>query len=299
MKNFLQSLFILLFVANFAMAQDRTITGTVTGKEDGLPLPGVTVIVKGTKNGTQTGSDGKYALSVPAGTSELGFSYLGYVTQTLPESTSTVINASLESDSQTLGEVVVTAMGIKRESKSLGYVVTKLSGEEITKARETNVVNSLTGKVAGVRINSQSGTLGGSSKIVIRGGSSFNDSGQPLFVVDGLPVNNGSPMISTSAGAVPQGSAGTDFGNRAADINSDDVESMVVLKGAAATALYGARAKNGAIVITTKRGAKGEGNISFNSSTRFDNILKLPDMQNEYAQGTQGLFDIVNQSKGV
>ncbi|NRF38518.1 SusC/RagA family TonB-linked outer membrane protein [Pedobacter foliorum] len=290
MKKLLQSLFILLFVAGAAMAQDRTITGTVTDKEDGKPLPGVTVLVKGSKNGTQTGGDGKYALSVPSGSTELIFSYLGYTSQTVTISGST-INAVLESDSKSLTEVVVTAMGIKREAKSLGYSVTKVSGEEITKARETNIVNSLTGKVAGVRINAQSGTLGGSAKIIIRGSSSFNDAGQPLFVVDGLPINNGAPQISTSAGAVPQGSAGTDFGNRASDINSDDVESMVVLKGAAATALYGARAKNGAIVITTKRGSKGQSNISFNSSTRFDNILKLPDLQDEYAQGTQGLYN--------
>ena len=273
------------------MAQDRTITGTVTGKDDGQPIPGVSVKIVGTSTGTSTDASGKYALTVSSPSASIQFTSIGYTQLTIPVGTSNVVNAALVTDAQQLGEVVVTAMGIRREAKSLGYTVTKVSGEEITKARETNIVNSLTGKVAGVRVNSQSGTLGGSAKIVIRGGSSFNDSGQPLFVVDGLPINNGAPMISTTAGAVPQGSAGADFGNRASDINADDVESMVVLKGAAATALYGARAKNGAIVITTKRGAKGQSSISFNSTTRFDNLLKLPELQNEYAQGTKDLFD--------
>ncbi|WP_316834144.1 SusC/RagA family TonB-linked outer membrane protein [Pedobacter nutrimenti] len=291
MKKLILSLFMVFAVAVAAIAQDRTITGTVTGKDDGLPVPGVSVKLRGTATGTATGSDGKYAIKVPSGNAILDFSSIGYTSQTVTVGTGNVVNVSLTADAKTLGEVVVTAMGIKRETKSLGYAVTKVSGDELTKARETNIVNSLAGKVAGVRISSQSGTLGGSSKIVIRGGSSFNDASQPLFVVDGLPVDNGAPMVSTSAGAVPQGSAGTDFGNRASDINSDDVESMVVLKGAAATALYGARAKNGAIVITTKRGAKGQSTISFNSTTRFDNILVLPKIQNEYAQGTQGVYD--------
>ncbi|MCD0487392.1 SusC/RagA family TonB-linked outer membrane protein [Pedobacter sp. MC2016-14] len=291
MKKLILSLFVFLCFAGAALAQERTVTGTVTDTDGGLPLPGVSVRVIGAQGGTITSVDGRYSIKVPSGGTGLQFSFIGYVSQTLTLGTSSVVNVVLATDSKSLGEVVVTAMGIRREAKSLGYTVTKVSGEEITKARETNVVNALTGKVAGVRVSAQSGTLGGSSKIVIRGGSSFNDSGQPLFVVDGLPVNNGSPQISTTSGAVPQGSAGADFGNRAADINSDDIESMVVLKGAAATALYGARAKNGAIVITTKRGAKGQSSISFNSSARFDNILKLPDLQNEYAQGTQGLYN--------
>jgi len=293
MKKLLQSLFILLFVATSAMAQDRTITGTVTDKEDGKPLPGVTVLVKGSKVGTQTGGDGKYALSVPSGSTELTFSYLGYTVQTLAISGNT-LNAVLETDSKALTEVVVTAVGIARQAKSLGYAVTTLKGDELTKARESNVVNSLAGKVSGVRVTSQSGTVGGSSKIIIRGASSFNSgstSNQPIFVIDGLPVDNSSQQLNTiSTSSVPQGSAGSDYGNRAGDLNSDDIESMTVLKGAAATALYGARAKNGAIVITTKKGKKGQTTITVNSSTRFDNVLKLPDFQNEYAQGNQGVY---------
>jgi TonB-linked SusC/RagA family outer membrane protein len=291
MKKLLQSLFILLFVAGSAMAQDRTVTGTVTGKDDGQPLPGVTVVVKGTRNGTQTGANGKYVLSVQSGSTQLEFSYLGYLTQTATIS-SNVLDVSLEMDSRVLSEVVVTAMGISREAKSLGYAVTTLKGDELNKARETNVINALAGKVAGVRITSQSGTVGGSAKIVIRGTSSFNSgSSQPIFVIDGLPIDNSAQQVNTiTTSSVPQGSAGSDYGNRAGDLNSEDIETLTVLKGAAATALYGARAKNGAIVITTKKGKKGQASVSVNSSTRFDNVLKLPEFQNEYAQGNQGVY---------
>jgi TonB-dependent SusC/RagA subfamily outer membrane receptor len=171
--------------------------------------------------------------------------------------------------------------------RSLGYTTTVIKGDELTKARESNVVNSLAGKVSGVRITSQSGTPGGSSKIIIRGQSSFSDAsgGQPIFVIDGLPVDNQAQQLASAPSAVPQGTAGVDFGNRAGDINPDDIESINVLKGAAATALYGARAKNGAVIITTKRGRKGTSVVRFNSSVRFDNALRLPEYQNEYAQG--------------
>nr|WP_121269927.1 SusC/RagA family TonB-linked outer membrane protein [Pedobacter schmidteae] len=298
MKKLLQSLFILVFIAGAAMAQDRTITGTVTAKEDGLPLPGVSVKIVGTQNGTSTDANGKYALKVASGQNSIEFSSIGYLQQVITIGSSNVINASMIADAKQLGEVVVTAMGITRTAKSLGYAVTTIKGDEITKARETNVINALAGKAAGVRVTSQSGTVGGSSKIIIRGNSSFNSNGtsnQPIFVIDGLPVDNSSQQINTiTTSSVPQGSAGSDYGNRAGDLNSDDIETLTVLKGAAATALYGARAKNGAIVITTKKGKKGQSSVSFNSSTRFDNVLKLPKFQNEYAQGVQGAYNSAN-----
>jgi TonB-linked SusC/RagA family outer membrane protein len=294
MKKLLQSLFILMFVAGAAMAQDRTITGTVTGKDDGLPIPGVSVKIVGTTTGTSTDANGKYAIKIASGSVSLEFSSIGYIRQEVAVGSSNVVNALMPTDSRQLGEVVVTAMGITRTAKSLGYSVTTIKGDELTKARETNVINSLAGKVAGVRVTSQSGTVGGSAKIIIRGASSFNSTGtsnQPIFVIDGLPVDNSSQQINTiTTSSVPQGSAGSDYGNRAGDINSDDIETITVLKGAAATALYGARAKNGAIVITTKKGKKGQASVSFNSSTRFDNVLKLPNFQNEYAQGVQGVY---------
>ncbi|MDR6786075.1 TonB-linked SusC/RagA family outer membrane protein [Pedobacter africanus] len=294
MKKLLQSLFILVFLAGAAMAQDRTVTGTITGKDDGLPLPGVSVKVVGTQNGTSTDGAGKFAIRVGAGAVSLEISSIGYQTQIVSVGSSNVVNVALSTDAKQLGEVVVTAMGITRQAKSLGYSVTTIKGDDLTKARETNVINSLAGKAAGVRITSQSGTVGGSSKIIIRGASSFNSTGtsnQPIFVIDGLPVDNSSQQINTiTTSSVPQGSAGSDYGNRAGDLNSDDIETITVLKGAAATALYGARAKNGAIVITTKKGKKGQASVSFNSSTRVDNVLKLPSFQNEYAQGVQGVY---------
>ncbi|MEI9910574.1 MAG: TonB-dependent receptor plug domain-containing protein [Bacteroidota bacterium] len=155
----------------------------------------------------------------------------------------------------------------------------------------------MAGKAAGVRITSQSGTVGGSSKIIIRGVNSVNNTtvngnGQPIFVIDGLPIDNSAQQINTVNSAVNQGTSGADFGNRAGDINPDDVESITVLKGASATALYGARAKDGAIIITTKKGKKGQTSVTFNVSARFDNALRLPSFQNEYAQGNQGTYNI-------
>jgi TonB-linked SusC/RagA family outer membrane protein len=294
MKKLVQSLFILLFIAVNAIAQERTVTGTVTSAEDGLPLPGVSVRVKGGSAATQTNADGKYTISVPSSNSVLVFTFIGTETKEVSVGGKGIINTDLATDNKQLSEVVVTAMGINRNAKSLGYAVSQISGEEITKAREANVVNSLAGKVAGVRITSQSGTIGGSAKINIRGVSSLNSAGQPIFVIDGLPIDNGAPQVSTVSSGVPQGSAGADFGNRASDISPDDIESISVLKGAAATALYGSRAKDGAIIITTKKGKLGKASITFNSSLRSDNVLVLPDLQNEYAQGVQGIYNIAS-----
>lgn len=283
MKKLLQSLFILVFLAGSAMAQDRTITGTVTGKDDGLPIPGVSVKVAGTQNGTSTDANGNYALKITSAQASIQFASIGYVAQTLIVGTSNVVNAVLVTDAQQLGEVVVTALGISRDKKSLGYSTTTLNSEELTKARETNVLNSLAGKAAGVRVNSQSGTVGGSSKIVIRGVNSLG-SNEPLFVIDGMTVGDATSPGGTTAKNV-------DFGNRMGDLSSDDIESMTILKGAAATALYGARAKDGAVIITTKRGKKGSSSsVTVNSSVRIDNPLVLPKFQNEYAQGNQGVY---------
>jgi TonB-linked SusC/RagA family outer membrane protein len=283
MKKLLQSLFVFMLFAVSAFAQQRTITGTVTGKDDGLPLPGVSVKVKGTTIGTVTGSDGKFSINISGNGAVIEFSTVGYIAQSRPVGTTNVLNMALETDSKTLGEVVVTAMGITREARSLGYSSATLKTDDLTKARETNVLNSLAGKAAGVRVNSQSGTIGGSTKVVIRGVNSLGG-GYPLYVIDGLTVTE-----STSSGGTVANNV--DFGNRMGDISADDIESLTVLKGAAATALYGSRAKDGAIIITTKRGKKGTASaIDVNSSVRFDNPLLLPKYQNEYAQGNQGVY---------
>jgi len=275
--------------AFIAIAQNRTISGKVTDP-DGKPLSFATVTVKGSSTAVAADVNGNFTIQAPPNAT-LIFSAAGFETIETNIGAQTSINTSLPVQNL-LGEVVVTALGISKAQKSLGYSTTTLKSDELTKARESNVVNSLAGKVAGVRITSQSGTPGGSSKIIIRGQSSFSDAsgGQPIFVIDGLPVDNGSQQLATAPSAVPQGTAGVDFGNRAGDINSDDIESINVLKGAAATALYGARAKNGAIIITTKRGKKGASTVRFNSSVRLDNALRLPDYQNEYAQGNYGVY---------
>lgn len=286
---FLLTMALLLTVA--AWSQNLTITGQVRNPTN-EPVPFATVTVKGTSTSVSADQNGNFSISAPLNStlvvSGAGFeSYETVVTSTAP------IVAVLAS-SNPLTEVVVTALGITKEARSLGYSTQKVTGAELTKARETNIVNSLAGKVAGVRVTSQSGTLGGSSKIIIRGVSSFSSSSQPIFVVDGLPIDNSNQSITTQAGAAPSGSASVDFGNRAGDVNPDDVESINVLKGAAATALYGARAKNGAIIITTKRGKRGQTNVTVNSSTRFDKPLKLPEFQNEYAQGLYGVYNVAS-----
>ncbi len=280
-----------------AFAQTRQVRGVVTDSV-GNPLPNVSVQVQNTNVGTRTNETGAFSLNVPAGNNTLLVSSVGYETQRVSVGDRDNVSVSMLTARQTaMQEVVVTAMGITRTQKSLGYSTTKVSGEELTKARETNVVNALAGKVAGVRVSSQSGTPGGSSKIVLRGQSSFGgdaSGGQPIFVIDGLPIDNQSQQLATAPSAVPQGTAGVDFGNRAGDINPDDIESINVLKGAAATALYGARAKNGAIIITTKRGRRGASVVRFNSSMRFDRVLRLPEYQNEYAQGQYGVYNVTN-----
>ncbi len=282
MKHKLLSFFVgSMILTSVAFAQEKKVSGRVTSA-DGKPLVGVTIAVQGSNVATQTDTNGNYSLSVPTG-KMIVFRSVGYADKTLiVKEAQSAFNVTLDNMDNALEEVVVTAMGIKREQRSLGYAASTIKSEELTKARSSNVLNSLAGKAAGVRVNAQSGTIGGSTKVVIRGVNSL-DGGFPLYVIDGLTVSD-----ATSAGGTT--ASNVDFGNRMGDLSPDDIESMTVLKGAAATALYGARAKDGAIIITTKRGAKGSSSISVNSSLRFDNPLVLPKFQNEYAQGNQGVY---------
>ncbi|MEN0004554.1 MAG: SusC/RagA family TonB-linked outer membrane protein [Bacteroidota bacterium] len=286
------SLVLLLVFAGMAtlMAQ-RTLTGTVVD-DIGEPLIGASVLVKGTSTGTVTEVDGTYSLQVPEDAKVLTFSYTGYTTQEVEIGTTNVIDMTLTFDVLNIDEVVVTAIGIERNKKDIGYAITTVGGDELTVARETNIVNSLQGKTSGVQITSQSGNLGGSSKILIRGVNSLSGGNNPLWVVDGVPVFDSN--ITTG----DQITGGFDTGNRAQDINPDDVESISILKGAAAAALYGSRAANGAIIVTTKRGKKGSrANITLNSTVRFDSPLRLPTFQNEWAPGNDGKYDL-EQSAG-
>jgi TonB-linked SusC/RagA family outer membrane protein len=294
MRKFFSLLFFIFFAAASASAQTRPITGKVVD-ETGLPVSGASIVIKGTTTGTSADATGNFTINAKT-RDVLVISATNYGALEVAVTEAANYNVTLTTRAALIDAVVVTALGITRTERSLGYTTTVVKGDELTKARESNVVNSLAGKVSGVRVTSQSGTPGGSSKILIRGQSSFSDAsgGQPIFVIDGLPVDNQSQQLSTAPSAVPQGTAGVDFGNRAGDINPDDIESINVLKGAAATALYGARAKNGAIIITTKRGKKGASVVRFNSSLRFDNALRLPDYQNEYAQGTFGVYSVNN-----
>ncbi len=281
-------------------AQDRTIRGTVTSSEDNSTLPGVSVRTDGdTPKGTVTDMEGKFELKVGPEDEVLVFSFIGFNKRRVKLGEQTMLDVKLDPSSTELDEVVVTANAIQREKKELGYAVTTVSGDETTKARDANVLNTMAGKVAGLRVTSQSGSLGGGSKVIIRGATSLSGNNQPLFVVDGNPISNSG--FNGSRNDIITG--GVDVGNRAADINPDDIEDITVLKGAAATVLYGSRAKNGAIIITTKSGKslRGKGkssSVTINSSVRFDNPLRLPDFQNEYAQGDQGDYDPVNFSNG-
>jgi TonB-linked SusC/RagA family outer membrane protein len=271
-----------------AWAQNRPVSGKVTDRSTGQGLPGVTVLAKGTTVGTSTNADGSFALNVPANTTTLVFSFIGYSSTEQAIGTTNVVNVSLATDTKQLSEVVVTALGREESKRSLGYAVQDIKGEEFTQARETNVVNSLTGRIAGVQVSNSTGAPGSSARIVIRGAKSISGNNQPLFVIDGQPIDNSSFSNSNSSG-------GVDYGNAASDINPDDVESMTVLKGANATALYGTRGANGVIVITTKSGRKQKGlGVTVNSTTSFETPLKTPDIQDEYGQGTGGQFSYVN-----
>ncbi|RQO68016.1 SusC/RagA family TonB-linked outer membrane protein [Pedobacter sp. KBW06] len=284
MKKLLQSLFILLFVATSAMAQERTITGTVTSKEDKLPIPGVSVKVKGTKSGTVTGSNGKYSVQVPAGATELEFTYLGFERLSKAIGGSTV-DVVLSPDSKVLTEVVVTALGIKRQASSLGYATQIVKGDEVAQKSDPNLLNTLQGKVTGVNITSSSGAPGSSTNINIRGVTSFNGNNQPLIVVDGIIFNNGVDNTqNTLFGSQPSG--------RLSDVDPESIATINVLKGPAASVLYGSRASAGVIVITTKDGSgmKGKTEVTFSSSLNLQNASYLPKFQNEYGQGTQNNF---------
>ncbi|SHG79263.1 SusC/RagA family TonB-linked outer membrane protein [Pedobacter caeni] len=286
MKKLVQSLFIFMLLAVSAVAQERTISGTVTDKGDGQPLPGVTVRIKGAQGGTQTSADGKFSLKLTSAATGLEFSYLGYVTQTVP-ATSSVINVSLVTDSKLLSEVVVTGMGVSREKKGLGYNVQTLKSDDLTKASNPSLAGSLQGKLSGVEIKPSSGMPGASSQITIRGARSFTGNNAPLYVIDGMPIASNADFSTGNS------VTGADIANRSVDLDPNEIESMTVLKGQAASALYGIRASNGVILITTKSGkglAKGKPVVSFNTNFAIDKISRKADLQNTWAQGTEGVF---------
>lgn len=279
-KALLLNLCLLFLAANQLFAQAHRVTGKVTGKDDGLPLPGVSVSVKGGTTGTQTDVQGRFTLSVPDGT-VLVFSYIGYTTKTVTVS-GTEADVVLEPSSQQLGEVVVTgALGIARTRNQQSYAAQQISGTEVSKQRQTNFIDGLSGKVAGLQITQGNG-LGSSTNVILRGYKSIYGNNQALFVIDGVPIGN--ENINTSNERT--GGGGYDYGSPASDINPDDIESITVLKGAGATALYGSRGANGVILITTKKAKRGLG-ITLNSTETISSMDKstFPKYQNQYGAG--------------
>lgn len=263
---------LMLAWASITFAQDVTVTGKVTA-DDGSALPGVSVVLKGTTKGTQTNANGNYTIAATKGSSLL-FSFIGFETQTIAVGNMSVINVTLKSDAAQLNEVVVTALGISREKKSLTYTAQTINSEKLTVSRDANVGNALAGKIAGVHVLGQSGAKFGSPNIRIRGVNSLTG-GDPLYVVDGTPVGS------------------------IADVNMDDVENLTVLKGPSATALYGNRASGGVIVITSKRAKAGETSFTINHSTTMDRVGLLPKYQNEYGGGYSQDWETFNYNPTI
>ena len=278
--NQILTLFIALLV-QVSFAQEKTISGTVS--DDSGALPGVSVVVEGTSNGVETDFDGKYSIKAAQG-DVLTFSYLGYTTSRETVGAATTINVTLQEGSEMLEEITI-GLGVSKKEKAIGYAVQKVSGENIDKAKEPNLVNSLQGRVAGVQIQGSPSTMGGASRITIRGSNSFLGNNQPLFIVDGVPISNAE--YSTSSQQRGFGGGSYDYGNAASEIDPSNVESMSVLKGAAATAVYGSRGANGVILITTKSGRNQKGmGISFDSSVSFDQVRNLIPIQSTYGGGS-------------
>ena len=271
-----------------AIPDPVTVSGTVKDGS-GAPIPGVSVLVKGTSNGTTTDTDGKFTITVNSENDILVISFIGYATQEVAVQNKTSIDVVLAEDVTELNEVVVTALGIEKERKSLGYSVTEVKGEQFTQAREINVANSLVGKVAGVNVSSVAGGPGASTSVIIRGASTLTGSNQPLYVINGVPMSNESAQL------VGRWVNETDRGDGIGNINPDDIESISVLKGAAAAALYGSRAKAGVILITTKSG-KGAGTIELNSNFVAESVMDLTDWQYEYGLGSNGTKPATQQA---
>ncbi|MDW3194975.1 MAG: SusC/RagA family TonB-linked outer membrane protein [Cytophagales bacterium] len=269
-----------LLALTFSLRAQTDVSGRITG-DDGEPLPGVTILEKGTSNGAVTDVDGNYRITV-ASNATLVVSYVGFKSQEVSVGSRSVVDITLQYDVEALDEVVVTAFGLEQEQKALGYSVTEVDGDQFTKSRAINLGAALTGKVAGVNVSTPASGAAGSSRVVIRGGSSLSGNDQPLYVVNGMPIDN------TNLGAAGLW-GGNDGGDGLSSINPDDIENISVLKGNTAAALYGARAANGVILITTKSGKAQQGiGISYNSNFTVDRVNDLTEWQNQYGHGQNG-----------
>lgn len=292
MKHKVHFLTVLLSLVLFsAKAQERMVTGTVRSTEDGSEIPGVNVIVKGTSIGTITDMDGNFSINVPSNESILVFSYIGMITKEQVVGTMSTFDIDMNTDVQQLSEIVVTAMGLEKEKRSLNYATQNVESGVITQSQQPNLANALQGKVAGLSIRQSSGMPGSSTLITIRGSSVLSGNNQPLMVVDGLPVESGAVFTDD---ITEERVSSSDASSRSLDINPADIESIEVLKGPAASALYGLRAGNGVILITTKNGskAKEKTTINFNTAYTADVVTKTPSLQSTYGQGNQGALNL-------
>jgi TonB-linked SusC/RagA family outer membrane protein len=271
-----------------AMRQQKQVRGVVRDK-NGNPIPGVNVMVKNSNVGTATGQDGKFVISVKSPSDILIFRFIGFLTQEVAAGDQSSIDITLLEDVANINEVVVTALGIRKEARSNGYAVSKVQGADMTKAREISVANALEGRVAGVNSTPPSTGPGGSSRVTIRGNSSLSGVNQPLYVVNGIPMNNANLGAAGKWG-------GTDLGDGISSINPDDIEDMTILKGAAASALYGQRGVNGVILITTKSGKAGQLQVDFNSNVTIDKVNDFLEFQDVYGQGIKGVKPTDKQS---
>jgi TonB-linked SusC/RagA family outer membrane protein len=277
MRKITMLLVLLFFTGLQVVLAQKAVTGKVIGASDKLPLTGVTVLVKGTAVGTLTDIDGKYSLNVPNNQATLQFSFVGFGSQEIVVGDKSVIDVTLSESMLAMDEVVVTALGIKRQVKALSYSATEVKGDEVSKVPDINVMNTLQGKIAGVDINISGTGAAGSSQVTIRGNTSISRDNNPLYVIDGVPITRGSSSIG-----------GRDLGDALTTINPNDIESMSVLKGAAATALYGSRASNGVIIITTKSSSRDKGiGITYNGSYGFENYVD-PYRNRQHEYGNSG-----------
>lgn len=277
---------------SFSALAQFTVEGTVIDSASNSTVPGVNILEAGTSNGTTSDQSGRFSLAVASESAMLEFSFIGYDVKRIPAKQASIANVSLIQSSTTLNEVIVTALGIERQSRDLGYALQRIEAKEISEVKSTNFVDNLAGRAAGVTVTQGATGVGSSSRITIRGEASFTNN-NPLFVVDGIPINNNSNVNFTNDAAA--GFQEVDFGNGGMEINPDDVASVTVLKGPAAAALYGTRASNGVIIIETKDGSRLNGTqVSINSSTYLEQPFQLPKFQNTYGQGNSGQFEFVD-----
>ena len=288
-KILLMSLMLMFTLLHGAMAQTRTVSGKVTDQKSSEGLPGVTVLLKGTTTGVSTNTNGQYSLVVPDGGGTLVFSSVGMTTQERALGTESQVNIAMAQDTRELSEVVVTALGIEKDTRSLGYSTQQIKADQISQKSEPNVLSSLQGKVSGVNITNSSGLPGSSTNINIRGITSLQGSNQPLFVVDGIPISNDLDRSLGGAGLGSLGAAQTS--NRALDIDPEIIASINILKGPAAAALYGSRAASGAIIITTKSGGSANKKLEVTATSSFNiqNVYGLARLQTDYGQGSNGI----------